>query len=292
MRKALQTGGELDGGANARRQHAAAGPVAARLARSSGGARPPAGGQARHRSSLRAGGHCQASRRVARNAVSAPGRARDPGGLRPRLRPRLDGRGNGRRAGRGAGALSGGCAQSDPVARDGIGAGAGGRPSPGRSRASASTADSQRARQRPLYHGRPDDHPQSAHGQAERLDPSLPIERAQPPRRAASSAPCPHVLRDGGAGRERARSRHRRRSRPAHIAGLPGHRSDRCRRAGDRRRAAPAAAVGGQVPDQRIAGTGRRGDRDRGPFSARRARSRKGRSASFRNITASAPSGM
>ena len=55
---------------------AAAGSHIARLARSSRRARPARGDQAERRSALRARGLCQAARRAARDAVSAPGRPR------------------------------------------------------------------------------------------------------------------------------------------------------------------------------------------------------------------------
>ena len=259
-------------GAAPRRQQAAAGPLAARVARPSRGARTLAGGQAGHRASLRTGGDRQAPRRPARDAVSASGRTPDSGRLRPRIRSRLDGRGDGGGAGRGARALPGCRAASGPVAGDAGGAGAGGRASPRRPCAAAPAPHPQRIRQRPLCQRRADDHPQSAHGKAERLDPPLPIERSEPSRRAAAATPCPHVLRAGGAGGKAARSRHRGRDRPAHLARLASDRADRCRRAGDCRRTAPAAAVGGQMPHQRSAGAGGGGDRDRRPFPAGRAR--------------------
>src|SRR6516164_8674387 len=86
------------------------------------------------------------------------------------------------------------------MAGDGLGAGARGRASSRGPRAAASAPHPQRARRRPLRHGRADDHSQPTNGKAERLHPSLPIAWPQPPRRAASAAPRPHVLRDGGAG--------------------------------------------------------------------------------------------
>ena len=203
------------GGANARRQRAAAGPHAARLARSSGGARSPAGGQARHRSSLRAGGLCQASRRPRATLFPRPG-----GHAIPVV--------SGLVSDRGWMAEAMGVEPAEVLARFQEAAL---NPIPwqevasapaqevvhraGRSRASAAAADPQRARRRPLYHGRPHDRAQSEHRKAERLDPSLPVHRAQPARRAAAAAPRPHVLRDGRGGRAAARSRHRHRRRSA-----------------------------------------------------------------------------
>ena len=166
-------------GFRARQQCAATGPHIARLARSSGGARAPGGDQAERQSALRACGLCQAARRSARHGVPAAGRPSDAGGVRPRFRSRLDGRGDGRRAGRGAHALSGGGAQSDPVAGGEVRAGAGGGASPGRSGAATAAADPQRARRRALHQRRPDDRSQSEDRKAERLDPPLPAHRAR-----------------------------------------------------------------------------------------------------------------
>ena len=84
-----------------------------------------------------------------------------------------------------------------------LGARAGNHPPPGGSGAPVAASHPQRARRRPLRLGRPDDHPQSAHRKAERIDPPLPIDRTEPAGRAAAAAPRPHVLRDGGAGRAR-----------------------------------------------------------------------------------------
>ncbi len=135
---------------------------------------------------LRAGGHRQAARRPARHAVPAPGRACHPGGVRPRLRPRLDGRGHGRRASARCCRASRRRRRPAAVAGDRGGAGAGGgAPDVDLARLPADPGP-QRARRRPLYHRRADDHAQSAHRQAERLDPPLPGERT----RTASACCC------------------------------------------------------------------------------------------------------
>ena len=198
----------------------------ARLARSSGGARPAGGDPAERRAQVRARGDRQAARRHQGDVVPAAGRARDAGDLRARLRPAMDRRGDGRRAGRRARAVPGRRAQSAAVERGQDRAGAGGGASRGRSRQAAAAADAQRARQRRLHHRRAGDRAQSGDRHPERLDPPAAAQRAEPIGRAAAAAPHPHVLRGG---RTRSASRSTSRSSSASI------RSRCCRRRRSRR---------------------------------------------------------